>query len=254
MARQDVEHFQSFIRKYVNRSVREHFRDLPSNNDGSLNTNSPRNVIRDICLHKDSDPMTLTIGRLLVWWVEARGLIDEYIYGIPASNFHESVKFKPQIKLFWREKTEDAKKAGRYPARAEYSVRYRGKYATRNDLEILKTKIIRIFNSPTTHNFYKGREKFSYYDLELGYRLIITARDETEAKDVINKLLEIQGDNPLKESNFTKSVKEKNWNSRETIRVAGETFVLPKERPIARVYFTHAEFAVHGMPKDEDAG
>ena len=251
MSRQDVEHFQSFCRKWINRTVKEHFKDLPAGTDGSLDTNSPRAVIRDVCLHKDTDPMTLTIGRLLIWWVEARGLLDEYIYGIPATNFHESVRFLPQIKLFWREDKKDAKTADRYPARAQYTVRYRGGYATRADLETLKSKLTRIFNTSVPHSFYKGREKFSYRDKEKGYEFIITARDETEAKDVINKLLEIQNDNPLNEVLLTRSTSDKNWNAKETVRVAGELYTKPKKRPLAKVVFTHAEFAVHGMAKDK---
>ena len=249
MSRQDVEHFQSFCRKWINRTVREHFRDLPPGTDGSLDTDSPRSVIRDVCLHKDTDTMTLTIGRMLIWWVEARGLFEDVIYGIPADSFHETVVYKPQIKLFWREKTEDARVKDRYPLRAVYSVRWKGDYASRNDLELLKTKLVRIFNSPVTHNFWKGREKFSYRDKLKGYEFIVTARDLTEAKTVINALLEIQNDNPLDESLLTRSTKDKNWNEINTVRVAGEIFKKPKERPIGRVYFTHAEFHVHGMPK-----
>lgn len=251
MSRQDVEHFQSFCRKWINRVVREHFSDLPVGEDGSLATDSPRNVIRTVCLHKDTDPITLTVGRLLVWWVEARGLMDEFIYGIPASNFHETVRFLPQIKLFWRERTEEANSNNRYPIRAQYTVRYRGNYASINDLEVLKKKLIKVFNTPTTHSFFKGREKFSYRDKEKGYEFIVTARDITEAKDVINKLLEIQSDNPLNEALLTRSTKDKDWNRTETVRVAGETFKKPKERPVGKVYFTHAEFAVHGMAKDK---
>lgn len=251
MASQDVELFQSFIRKYVNKTVKAHFLDVDGDDDASLSLDVPRQAIKRVCLHKDTDPLPLTVGRLLIWWVEAKGLFNDVIYGIPSANFHETVRFKPQIKLFWREKTSDAREAIRYPIRAEYTVRYRGDYASRNDLELLKTKINRIFNTGTVHNFWKGREKYSYRDKEKGYEFIITAKNETEAKSVINALLEIQDDNPLNEALLTRSTKDKNWNEIETVRVAGETFKKPKERPIGRVYFTHAEFAVHGMPKDK---
>ena len=60
-----------------------------------------------------------------------------------------------------------------------------------------------IFNTPRPHSFVKGREKFSYRDKINGYEFIITARDKSEAKDVINKLLEIQGDNPVTSSRLS---------------------------------------------------
>lgn len=249
MSRQDIENFQSFVRKYVNKAVKEHFKDITGNDDASLSLDVPRQAIKRVCLHKDTDPIVLTVGRMLIWWVEAKGLFNDVIYGIPADDFHESVVYKPQIKLFWRETTEDAKSNNRYPTRAVYSVRYKGDYSSKNDLNLLRVKLARIFNSPTTHNFWKGREKFSYRDKEKGYEFIVTARDETEAKTVINALLEIQSDNPLNDALLTRSIKDKNWNATETIRVAGETFRKPKERPIGRVYFTHAEFHVHGMAR-----
>ena len=251
MPSQDVEFFQSFIRRYVNKAIKKHFSDISGNDDGSLSLSVPRQAIKRVCLHKDTDPLPLTIGRLLIWWVEAKGLFNDVIYGIPSANFHESVKFLPQIKIFWRETKESAKANGRYPIRARYTVRYRGDYATRAQLELLRSKLTKVFNAPTAHSFEKGREKFSYRDQEKGYEFIVTAKNETEAKKVINALLEIQDDNPLIESNLTRSTRDKNWNLRETIRVAGETFKKPQERPIGKVYFTHAEFAVHGMPKDK---
>lgn len=251
MSRQDAEFFQSFCRKYVNKAVRNHFSDISNVADDDLSLSNPRQTTKKLLLHKDTDPIMLTIGRLLFWWLETKGLLDEYIYGIPASNFHESVRFKPQIKLFWREKTEDARTNNRYPARAEYSIRYRGNYATVNDLKLLTAKLALVFNNPTTHSFWKGREKYSYRDKDKGYEFIITARDETEAKDVINHLLEVQGDNPLNEALLTRSTKDKNWNAKETVRVGGETFTKPKERPIAEVWFTHAQLSVHGMTKDK---
>ena len=251
MTNNGVETFQSFCRRYVNKAVRNHFRDVAGTTIDSLSLSVPREAIKRVCLHEDKDPLLLTIARLLIWWVEARGLMEEFIYGIPASNLHESVRFKPQIKLFWRETAEDAKLAERYPIRAQYTVRYRGDYASRADLERLKTKLTRIFNTSKPHSFTKGREKFSYRDKEKGYEFIITAQNETEAKDVINKLLSIQDDAPLNEALLTRSIKEKNWNARETVRVAGEVFTKPKERPIGKVHFTHAELAVHGMAKDK---
>ena len=250
MSRPDVETFQSFCRKYVNKALVVHFSDLTENNPDDLSLTSPRQVIKRICTHKDTDTMTLTIGRLIFWYFEVKGLLNEYLYMIPATDFHETQKFKPQIKLLWREDYDDARNNNRLPTKARYTVRWRGDYATKNDIDRIKLKINSIFNRPTVHSFYKGRIKYSYYDQEKGYRLLVTARDETEAKDVINKLLEIQDDNPLNEEYFGIHTKEANWNETETIRVAGDTHKKPKRRPVGKVKFVKAEFKVHGMTHD----
>lgn len=250
MSKQDVENFQSFCRKYINKVVRKHFADITEDDPDSLSVSSPRQVIKRVCWHKDTDPLMLTIGRLLIWWVEARGLIDEFIYGIPSTDFHETNKFLPQITLYWRESNSSARANGRMPIKAKYTVRWKGDYATVNDINRIRTKIDIIFNRPTRHKFVKGTEKYSYYDQEKGYRLIVTARDETEAKDVINKLLEIQGDNPLDSNLLGKNTKEANWNTTETIRVNGSNYKKPRRRPIGTVLFDKAEFKVHGMTHD----
>ena len=246
----DVKFFQSFCRRYVNRIVKLHFSDLASINDGDLRIDSPRQATQKLLLHKADDPLLLTVGRLLFWWLETKGLMDEYIYAIPSTDFHETNKFLPQITITWRESIEDARSANRYATKARYTVRWRGDYATTNDINQIRRKVNLIFNNPTRHSFYKGREKYSYYDLEKGYRLIVTARDETEAKDVINKLLEIQDDNPLNESLLGKNTKDRNWDTNEIIRVNGQNYKKPTERPIGKVWFDKAEFKVHGMTHD----
>ena len=85
MASNDVEIVQSFIRKYVNKAVKEHFKDVSGEDEDSLSKAAPRSAIKLVCLHKDTDPITLTAIRLLIWWIEAKGLMDEYIFGMHVS-------------------------------------------------------------------------------------------------------------------------------------------------------------------------
>ena len=250
MASNDVEIVQSFIRKYINKAVKEHFKDVPGELESELSKATPRSAIKLVCLHKDTDPITLTAIRLLIWWIEAKGLMDEYIFGMPVSEFQETTQYLPQIKVYWREKAKDAELNNRYPSRARYTIRFKGTYQSQASLKTLATKIDRIFNKPSIHNFIKGREKYSYRDKEKGYKFIITAQNEIEAKKVINSLLEIQDDNPLKEEYLTKSTTERDWTARTKKTVAGETILSPKQRPIAEVHFTHADFSVYGMAKD----
>lgn len=250
MAVNDVEAIQSLVRRYYNKLVKDHFQDIDGEDDSSLSLTAPRAAIKRLCLHKDNDPLVLTILRLLIYWVEARGLFNEIIYGIPADDLHETVVFKPQIAIHWRESIEDARTNNAYPARARYTVRYKGDVATKADIDRIRVKINNIFNRPSTHRFTKGKDKYSYRDKIKGYSFIITANSKADAVDVINKLLEIQDDNPLEERFLTKSVREEIPTNPGTVRVDGELHKLPKIRRIARVKFTHAELKVHGMTRD----
>jgi hypothetical protein len=172
------------------------------------------------------------------------------IYGIPTLDFHESVVYLPQIVIHWRERTDVATANNRQPIKAQCSVRYRGTYESKSDLLALKRKIVSIFtNGSSEHHWTKGRNKYSYRDKLKGYEMIITASNETDAKDVIGKMLAIQ-DDTLNNDYLTTSTTERSFTTRETVRVAGRTFEKPKRRPTGEVYFNRAEFKVHGMPRD----
>jgi len=250
VASNDIELIQSFCRKYINKGVKKHFKDVAGNDDNSLSRGSSRQIIKRICLHKDNDSLTLTVARLLIWWVEAKGLFDEYFYAIPTDTFHESVVFKPQIVIQWRESKEDARDNDRYAIKARYSVRWKGDYSSPTDINKIRLKINNIFNKPSIHFFIKGREKYSYRDKIKGYEFIIAAKDEGEARKVITALLEIQDDAPLDEALLTKSITERNWNATERVRVNGILHDMPKRRPVGKVVFEKAEFKVHGMTRD----
>ena len=249
MSRQDVEHFQSFCRKWINRTVKEHFKDLPAGTDGSLDTNSPRTVIRDVCLHKDTDPMTLTIGRMLIWWVEARGLLDEYIYGIPSTDFEISNTYYPQVKLHFREDRYQASINSRRPARGEVSFRWREESYTELNIKALANKIYNDFVSPVFF-YQKGRVLYTYTDKRLGYQFQVPANSEVDAKKVIEQAIRLQDDvEPDWTENFREHTDNKNYTTPGTIQVMGEIIKKPKKRPIARVEFQYAELFIPGTTK-----
>jgi hypothetical protein len=90
----------------------------------------------------------LTVGRLLIWWVEARGLFDEYIYGIPSTDFEITHTYYPQVKLHFREDKYEASTNSRRPARSEVSFRWReDDYSTAN-INSLATKVVADFANP----------------------------------------------------------------------------------------------------------
>ena len=249
MSRQDVEHFQSFCRKWINRTVREHFKDLPANNDGSLDTNLPRGVIRTVCLHKDTDPIMLTVGRLLVWWVEARGLMDEFIYGIPSTDFEIKHTYYPQVKLHFKEDRYESSTNNRKPVRSEITFRWRSEDFSTQNINALATKIHNDFAKPVF--FYnKGRDCFTYWDDQKGYRFTVYVQSELEAKKIIEQVIRIQDEEePDWETHLREHKSNENFTIAEYVRIMGENKRKPKRRPIGTVRYQYTELFIPRMTK-----
>ena len=247
MARQDVEFFQSFCRRWVNRAVTEHFRDVSGNDDNSLSPSVPRQAIKRMCLHKDTDTMTLTIGRLLMWWVEARGLLEEFIYGIPSTDFEITHTYYPQVKLHFREDRYEASSNTRRPGRSEVSFRWREADYTTTNINALATKIENDFARPP-FSYGKGRTCWTYWDDEKGYRFTVYVQTEADAKNLISQVIGLQDTEAPDWDNRLREHKDNvNYNLPGTIRVMGETKQKPKRRPIATVKFSYAELFIPGL-------
>lgn len=249
MSRQDVENFQSFVRKYVNRAVKEHFRDIDGNDDASLSLDVPRQAIKRVCLHKDTDPIVLTVGRMLIWWVEAKGLFDEYIYGIPSTDFEISNTYYPQVKLHFKEDKYIAATSERKPIRGEVSFRWRETDYTTANIRAIANKVYADFVQPVFY-YQRGRELWSYADKSKGDYFQMTVDSEATAKKVIEQVIRVQEERePDWDKYLRKHEDKRNYTTQETIRVMGEVVKKPKKRPVGRVEFQYAELFIPGMTK-----
>ncbi len=249
MPTNDIETFQSFCRKYVNKLVKEHFSDIASNDPGTLSLEIPRQAIKRVCLHEDTDPMMLTIGRLLLWWVEAKGLFEDVIYGIPSTDFEITNTYYPQVKLHFREDKYIAANNDRRPARSEVSFRWRENDYSTTNVNSLINQLVDKFARPIM-SYKKGRTQYTYVDKSKGYYFQMNTDTEADAKKIIEAAIRIQDDNePDWENNFREHKDNKNYTTRETIRVMGETLVKPKKRPIANVKFAFVELFIPGKTK-----
>ncbi|BAZ46372.1 hypothetical protein NIES4102_34030 [Chondrocystis sp. NIES-4102] len=191
MASNYIELFQSFCRRYINKAVNKHFRDVEQTEPDDLSRSTPRPLIKRICLHKGKDPIVLTVGRLLVWWVEAKGLFDGFIYGIPSTDFEEKFTYYPQVQLHFKEERYDAADNDRIPIRSAISFRWRETEYTTSNIEALKNKIKSQFARPP-FSFDRGRECWTYWDDKKGYRFTLYVQNEEEAKKVVSQVVDIQ--------------------------------------------------------------
>lgn len=249
MASNDVEIVQSFIRKYINKAIKEHFKDTPGDDESSLSKNAPRSSIKLVCLHKDTDPITLTAIRLLIWWVEARGLMDEYIYGIPSTDFEMSNTYYPQVKLHFREDRVSAVNNNRRPARGEVSFRWRETNFSAANIKSLANKITNDFAKPIFY-YQRGKELWSYADKQKGYYFQMTVQNESEAKKVITQAIQIQdAETPNWDEYLRQHNDKKDYAIQNTVSVMGELIKKPKKRPLAKVEFQYAELFIPGTTK-----
>ena len=237
--RADVEFFQSFCRKYINKAIRAYFSDISEVNEDSLSVNSPRQATKKLLLHRDTDTLPLTLGRLLFWWLETKGLMDEYIYGIPSTDFEISNTYYPQVKLHFREDKYEAFNSNRRPARGEVSFRWMETDFSVANIDRLTNKIYDGFITPV-FSYQRGRELWSYADKSKGHYFQMTVDNEATAKKVIQQVIGVQS-NEL--PNWDKYLRfhqdKKDYNIVSTVRVEGESIRKPKRRPVAKVKFAY---------------
>ena len=245
----NVEIVQSFIRRYINKEVKEYFKDVQGNDASSLSLSAPRSAIKLVCLHQDKDPIMLTILRLLIYWVEARGLFDEFIYGIPSTDFEISHTYYPQVKLHFRENRYESSTNNRKPARGEVSFRWIETDFTTANIDKLTDKIQSSFVKPV-FSYQRGRQLWTYADKSKGHYFQLTVDSETTAKKVIEQVIRLQGNEAPDWDKYLKFHQDKkNYNIAGTVRVEGENRRKPKKRPIAKVEFAYAELFIPGTTK-----
>jgi hypothetical protein len=243
----EIERFQNFCQKYINKKVKEHFSDL-GDERWQPDFNVDRHFTRWICTHQDKDPLTLTVGRLLVYFFKIQGLLDEPIYAIPTARLHESVETIPQIIIYFQESAQSARdnRRVRSPLRAEHYVRFNGDFSSKTEVERLARKVQQIFATPV-FSFKKGVIKYTYQDKRKGILIIVATPNETQARNVIEKLLAIIDERP-DWNLITESRSNKNFTETETVRINGKTYKKPQRRQTGTVHFISAELHVNGLP------
>ncbi len=245
-----AEHLQDVFLKSVNKQVREYFSDLGDETwDDDISTS--RGSLRVACTHKDSDSVDMTQLRLWLFYIVVGNAekLQAPIYGIPITTFSESVVHLPQVVLYFRETKSDADSHNRQPIEAQVGFRLLDQNLSKAEAQTLAKKIRQLFGGSTRFYFKKGRTKFSYRDKSRGYEFIITAFDETNAKKVIEQVLDINGHTPNWEL-LTDSESNRNWSAVKYKTILGKQHKLPNRRPVGIVHFTKAELKFYGLASD----
>lgn len=248
------EHFQSTLRRVQNRIVRDEFSDV-GDEDWTPDISIPRGSLRVACTLDDNDTVVQTLCRLFYYYFVLRKARDLQppIYGFPDGSDRIKRATQPQIMLFFQEDFNDVD-PDFSPVTGEISFRLMDKNPetiTETDLQQLATKIKTLFALPQGFIWKKGKEYFTYSDWKKGYQLQILARSESEAKQVIEQVLDIQGHSP----EWEKLNESKNNVPHiaypiipEKKRILSKQRTTRRKRPIADVRFQYAIFTVDGLP------
>jgi hypothetical protein len=247
------EHLQDIWRKVHNKRVREHFRDLADpDGDWDAEIDTPRGSLRVACTMNDDDTGDMTTIRTLLFWVvlgEAAAL-QPPIYGIPVDRFQQTVKFAPQVTLYFKEDWSDVEE-GYAPIDAEVSFRMMGESTqslSQAELNNLAAKIRNEFATGQGYRWQKGRVVLSYRDLDRGYRFIIHAYSETEGRDVISKILSLQGHSIDLKFLTINQLAETPPIVPPSQTILGRARRLPRKRPVGFVRFLYADINIWGLP------
>lgn len=249
------EHLQDTYRKVHNRMVREEFSDLGDEN-WDPNINVSRGSLRIACTIEDKDTADMVQMRSNLFFFHLRKAKDMQapIYGLPIGSHQPIRKHKPQIIFYFKEDLEDIEN-GYAPVEGRISYRLMDEETD----TISKTKLITIANKiktefATGNGFIwkKGKDLASYTDKKKGYQFQLLVRNKADAKELIDKLLDTNGDTPnwkylaYKESDEPSSAFPTIPGNQI---ILGKTYKEPRIRPIASVRFQYATADVWGLPE-----
>lgn len=250
----DFEHLQSVIRKTHNKEVREAFSDV-GGDDWLPNISTPRASLRQACTIYDSDSALIMLLKQNLYFLTLRKAQDYQapFVGMPKGSLDPIRKYKPQIYLYFKEDSGDVED-GYNPVDARISFRLMNEDSesiTKTELTALANKIKSEFGVSNGYTFKKGKEYYNYTDKEKGYQLQILAFSELEAKQLINKILDIQN-HTFSAKKFTKSSNDDPTSAYPTIpptqNILGDVTREPRRRPVATVRFQYAIANLWGKP------
>ena len=240
---------KSFLRKVHNREVNEWFRDIGENE--ILDNSTARKQAKKSCLIQSRDTQNMTLIKMMTFrqLVEQSHLINN-CYGIPIDYYQESVSFRPQVHLFFRQDS-NAVSGDREPIKGQISFRLINETSatmTEAKARLLATKIKNEFALNNGYIWKKGKISCIYKDQEHGLKLNIFSLSENEGKEVINKVVDIIGaDYNNDYLKISEPKRNSETNPTTSKLVYGKLRKDTRWRPTANVRFRYAVLTVHGM-------
>lgn len=240
------EHLQDMVRRDHNKAVKAYFKNQPDDD-----ISKPKAALKQACVIKDGDTATMTMMRLWLFEItvgHAQSL-QAPIYGIPVQELQRNVKYKPQVKLFFREKLDKNTDNSRNTlATGEITFRLMDESSesiNRTKVEKLATNIKREFGTPI-FTWEKGWYKATYLDSVHGYDLRLLVKSKAEAIRIIKQVLQIQT-HVFNNDYFQYVEHDRSYSLNPgTHKVYGSTVKKIIQRPRVDVRFKYAQLLIHG--------
>ncbi|MBE9054169.1 hypothetical protein IQ243_28015 [Nostocales cyanobacterium LEGE 11386] len=196
----------------------------------------------------------MTLMRMWLFEVTAGRLqsVQAPIYGIPVQEFQRETKFRPQIKLYFKERYDIAKHGdGTLQHRAEIGFRIMNRTSetiTRADaVEYAREIKAEFVTNPLVWK--KGKFKCTYLDLENGFDLRLLCASKSEGISTVTSVLKIV-DKTFQSENFQFIENTKTYPINPgTHKVYGKFISKPRQRPTVDVRLTHAQLLIYGQLK-----
>ena len=239
---------KSFLRKSYNKEVNEWFRDV----EASIPDNSsPRRQAKRACLILPKDSQNIAMMKMHVFRFNVQRVHTwSTSYGMPIEGYQEKVTFRPQVHLFFRQDIS-ATPSGRRAVEGQISFRLMNETSatmTETKARILATRIKNEFALSNGYVWKKGNKKYTYLDKDDGVDLRILSISQTEAVELIKKILDVlqyvYDENNLQEIEPKRNSEN---NPQGTNFVYGKQRKKARWRPTANIRFRYASLTVHGM-------
>lgn len=251
----DIEHLQLVIRRYLNKQIKEDFRDIFGDGDTwEPEVGTTRGSMLRALLHEDSDPIHVTTARMMLYYFTygAAKAMQPDVYGSTIISFDRQRKYKPKITLYFNNKGYDPNKKNEL-IEGEISFRLMNESSTsitQTELERYATKIKNLFTSPSKFIWHKGRTMASYTDWDKGYQLQLLVTNEAEAKRIVEQVLDIQSHTPdwkFLNINENSEPAERYPVNPGNQTILGKSREKTKQRPVEDVKFRYATINIHGL-------
>lgn len=250
----DIEHLQLVVRRYLNKQIREDFRDLFGDSDTwEPEVGTTRGAMLRALLHEDSDPIAVTNTRMMLYYFTygAAKAMQPDIVGESLITLDQKRKYKPQITLFFSNNKQYNPNKKNTVVDGQISFRLMNETATTltmAEVERFATRIKSAFVVPK-FKWQKGRTLVSYTDWDKGYQFELLVINEVEARRIVEQVLDIQGHTPDWEK---LNIKENAVPTETYPAIPGKETILgkvedkPVKRPVEDVYFRYATLLLNG--------
>lgn len=248
----DIEHLQLVIRRELNRDIREHFRDLHNEaGDWEPEVQSTRGSMLRALLHEDSDPIAVTSARMMLYYFTYGKQQEIPIFFDETKRPTDDFTYRPEIKLFFSQSRRNIPQ-GQAPAQGYISYRLINETSeslTEANVALRANKIKSLFTQPNLYVWDKGKEFFTYLDKKNGYSFQLLVTTESEAKRIIEQVLDIESKTPEFERLVHHNNSKTYSNLVQTKRIYGKNRKVPRRRPTEKVKFRYASIKIDGIPR-----